>query len=81
MDTQPWGRPVQFETEAGHFRILTSSEEASHYLQNNWPGDAGPKFIEAQRACLDVLAGAGEPDDARAAFVEACEEAGLHVVP
>ncbi|QEN85286.1 DUF982 domain-containing protein [Labrys sp. KNU-23] len=81
MDTQPWSRPVQFGTESGHVRILTSTEEASYYLQNDWPADIGPKFIEAQRTCLDVLAGIGGPEDARAAFIEACKEAEIAVAP
>ncbi len=81
MDTQPWSRPVQLGAKGGELKILTSTEEASHYLQNNWPGEVGPKSIEAQRTCLDVLVGIGEPDDARAAFVEACREAGIDVVP
>ena len=81
MDTQPWSRPVQFGTEGGDIRILTSTEEASYYLQNDWPADIGPKFIEAQRTCLDVLAGIGGPEDARAAFIEACKEAEIAVAP
>ncbi|QEN84831.1 DUF982 domain-containing protein [Labrys sp. KNU-23] len=80
MDTQLWSRPVQFETDLGRYRVLTSTEEASHFLLNNWPAVAGPKCIDAQRACLDVMAGAAQPDEAREAFVEACEEADMHVV-
>ncbi|WP_448956013.1 DUF982 domain-containing protein [Labrys neptuniae] len=80
MDTLPWSRPVQFETDVGRHRVLVSTEEASHYLLNNWPSIPGPRFFDAKRACLDVMAGMGEPDDARAAFIAACEEAHVHVM-
>jgi hypothetical protein len=81
MDTQPWSRPVQFQTGIGQSRILVSTEEASHYLRYDWPKFNGPMLIDARRACLDVLAGRGEPDDARSAFVAACKEADIHVIP
>ena len=79
METLPWSRPVQFETDVGSHRVLVSTEEAFHYLLNNWPSIPRPRFFDAKRACLDVLAGTGEPEDARTAFIAVCEEAHVHV--
>lgn len=81
MDTQPWSRPVQFQTAVGKSRILVSTEEASHFLRFDWPKLNGPMLIDAQRTCLDVLSGLGKPDEARTAFVAACEEANIRVIP
>ncbi|MDT3379728.1 DUF982 domain-containing protein [Labrys neptuniae] len=81
MDTLPWSRPVRFETDVGRYRILVSTEEASHFLLNDWPQVTGPRLIDARRICLDVMAGTDEPDNARTAFVAACKEADIRVMP
>ena len=81
MDTQPWSRPVQFQTGVGRSRVLVSTEEASHFLRYDWPKLGGPKSIDARRTCLDVLAGLGNPDEARSAFVAACKEANIRLIP
>ncbi|WP_448956462.1 DUF982 domain-containing protein [Labrys neptuniae] len=80
MDIHPWSPPVQFETDIGTFRILVSAEEACHSLLNNWPIEAGPKLVEARKACLDVMAGKAQSDDDCVAFIEACDEADMHVI-
>lgn len=80
MNIGIWSSPVRFETAVGQFRIIASSEEASDFLQNHWPTEAGDKHLLARRACLDALAGSIAADLARKAFIEACEESGMQVM-
>jgi hypothetical protein len=78
-ENKPWSLPVEFEALPGTHRVVTSTDEASHYLLNRWPVEGGEKYIEARKICLDVLAGLRTPDDARTAFVAAAAEAGMPV--
>lgn len=80
MAMKIWSRPVKFEIGAGQFRVVASCEEASDFLLNHWPTEGGDKHLLARRACLDALAGSLPADHARRAFIEACEEAGMHVM-
>lgn len=57
-------------------RTLTSVEDAALFLLHRWPPrDKGR--IAAQIAVLAALEGKGTVEDARAAFVEAAERAGV----
>ena len=80
MDAKLWNEPVKFETGMGEVEVITSTVEASRFLSKHWEADTGPKFIEAQRACLDALLGVGQLESARSAFIQACEEAHMQVM-
>ena len=81
MDAKIWSSPVKFETGIGNFRIVGSPEEAADVLLNHWPFDGGEKHLLARKACLDALAGLVPADLSRKAFIEACDEAGMYVMP
>ena len=81
MNVRLWSTPVRLETRAGQFRLIASAEEASDFLLNHWPVDGGDKHLSARRACVEALAGSIPTSLARKAFIEACEEAGMHLMP
>ena len=80
MDIKLWTMPVRFETGIGQYRIITSTEEASRFLLNQWPIENGVAYDAARQACLDAMEDKAAPDTARQAFIEACNEAGMYVV-
>jgi hypothetical protein len=63
------------------FRIIMTTEDAARFLLNQWPIDEGEKLIAARQACLDALEEEVPVMLAREAFIEACEEAGMYVMP
>lgn len=78
MDQGRWEEPVTFETQRlGQFRTITSTAEAARVLVEDWPTSTGKELKRAKAACLAVLAGTGDPDEARAAFLKAASEAGV----
>ncbi|WP_018184672.1 DUF982 domain-containing protein [Kaistia granuli] len=52
---------------------------AAELLLKHWPDDFSDTALhrDARMACLEAWEGEGDPLDARAAFVEAAEEAGI----
>lgn len=81
MNSKPWPHAVAFETGVGQFRIIMTTEDAARYLLNGWPVDEGEKLMAARQACLDALEDEVPAAMAREAFIEACEEAGMYVMP
>ena len=73
--------PVVFETGLGTLRTIINPEEATRYLTTMWPAAPGPKHSRARQVCLAVLKGRRQADEARAAFIEALDEASFHVLP
>lgn len=68
----------------GDFATLESVTELARCLLENWPGRADSEaYVTALMVCSAVLENGVDdrPEDARAAFVEACHEAGLSVSP
>ena len=74
-----WDPPVVVRLGgAGVSRNVTSVEDAAACLLQRWPrGPGGPAYQAATRACLAALEGDRAIDDARQAFVDAAEEAGI----
>ncbi|MDT3379724.1 DUF982 domain-containing protein [Labrys portucalensis] len=56
---------------------IGDANEAADYLLNNWPADSGERYDFAKRVCLEAIEGKRDPEDARAAFLLAAEEAGV----
>lgn len=81
MDPKVFSSPVKFETGVGQYRIIATAEEASRFLLNQWPMENGVAYDAARQACLDALEGEVPADIARQAFIEACGEAGMYVMP
>ncbi|MDI7924619.1 DUF982 domain-containing protein [Ferirhizobium litorale] len=81
IDPKHWSKPVTFRVGPGLTFTVTNTEDAARYLLDRWSGEAGPAHKMARQACLDVLAEGLEPEEARSAFIAACEEAGMEVMP
>jgi beta-glucosidase-like glycosyl hydrolase len=72
--------PITIEiNEAGHYRNITSVEEANEFLLHDWPQEKGLAQLAARRACLDALMGKVAAEEARAAFIEAAKESGIYI--
>ncbi|MGO4338527.1 DUF982 domain-containing protein [Labrys sp. KB_33_2] len=83
MEHASFSQPVEVKALA-----IAGADQAATYLFEYWPVVESKCYelaklacIDAQRACLDVMAGAAQPDQARGAFVEACKEADMRVMP
>lgn len=79
VQTQPWKRPVRVLIDGRATVTVRDTAKAAELLLQNWP-EAFKEVVsvhEAQVACFDALDGKGSPEKARAAFIAACEEAGI----
>ena len=73
-------RPVKIRTETSPDpRIFHSLEEATEYLLMNWPAYQSSVLDHARQTCLNAIAGKVSKSEARAAFVAAAKEAGIHI--
>lgn len=82
MNRGNWDQPVTIETmKLGHYRTITSTDEAARVLTGDWPITQGEALLEACRVCMDVLEGKKAPAAARDAFLKAAEEAGVFIRP
>lgn len=71
---------VTFATQTlGRYRTITSVSQAAEQLLYHWPVKGGKKHRAARVACVEALEGVGSADQVRAAFIEACGEAGVFV--
>ncbi|MFN7025373.1 MAG: DUF982 domain-containing protein [Pseudorhizobium sp.] len=50
--------------------------DSFEFLTNEWPDQRGMAFAKARRAAMGAMAGTMSADDARNAFILACETAG-----
>jgi hypothetical protein len=71
-------RPVKVQTESG-IRTFETLEEATEFLLMNWPAYQSPTLDHARQTCLAAIKGKVSKQNARAAFVSAAKEAGIHV--
>ncbi|MGL4094348.1 DUF982 domain-containing protein [Agrobacterium cavarae] len=75
---------IPLQIEWGDFRHISSVSELAICLMHEWPASTvGEAYITALMVCDAVLSGGedDQPEDARAAFIEAAHEAGLTVLP
>lgn len=80
MNRGNWDEPVTIETmKLGHYRTISTTEEAARVLTGDWPIEHGEALLDACRVCMDVLEGKKEPEAAREAFLKAAEEAGVFI--
>ncbi|OWV78945.1 hypothetical protein ATY78_12680 [Rhizobium sp. R635] len=74
-------RPVGLASMGlGHYAVINSVWDAARTLLHDWPVDDGEEYLEAVKACLDAIIGDLRPEDVRAAFVGAAQEAGIAVI-
>ncbi|MHC1550335.1 DUF982 domain-containing protein [Phyllobacterium sp. K27] len=73
-------RPVKILSETrSEIRIFYSLEEATQFLLMSWPAYQSPTLDHARQTCLDAIEKKVPRQKARAAFVAAAKEAGIHV--
>lgn len=71
-------RPVKIQSESGP-RTFGTLEEATEYLLMNWPAYQSSTLDHARQICLDAINNKASKRKARAAFVAAAKEAGIHI--
>jgi hypothetical protein len=77
---QSWDDGVELQLDGiGKYRTVKSTEDAARCLLELWPRDGGKAYMAAQRACLAALEGRVTADKARASFIEAADEADIHI--
>lgn len=75
-------RAIRIETsKGGHSRVLTSIKGLAEYLLNHWPVEHATSHRTARLACLEAFEGKLTGEEARIAFIKACEEADIFVFP
>jgi hypothetical protein len=73
-------QPVVISLDQGGEPIaVRNTRQATDLLLTQWPARRGPRHRDAVDACLKVLDGHRSTVDARNAFIEAAEEAGILV--
>lgn len=71
-------QPVVISLDQGGGPIaVRNTRQATDLLLTQWPARRGPRHRDAVDACLKVLDGHRSTVDARNAFIEAAEEAGI----
>ncbi|KQV80016.1 DUF982 domain-containing protein [Rhizobium sp. Root1220] len=75
--------PMQVEIEGtGRYRQANTVEDlAAMLLSGKWHGPKGSPFHRAVVSSVEALEFYVDAETARAAFVEAAHEAGMHVMP
>jgi hypothetical protein len=63
--------------QSGEPIAVRNTRQATDLLLTHWPARSGPRHRDAIDACLKVLDGHRSTVDARNAFIEAAEEAGI----
>ena len=78
MNTDIWNGNVEVMIDCkDHFRVVRSARDAVECLMTSWPQEKGPAFKLARKQCLGAAEGGGSNVNARAAFVNAADEAGI----
>jgi hypothetical protein len=75
--TEKWKRPIEVGFGIAGYRVVTGPFDAMICLTDMWPNKRGPRFIRARVSVDAALAGRGDPEQARAEFLAAAEEAEL----
>ncbi|AHG45315.1 hypothetical protein RLEG12_19705 [Rhizobium leguminosarum bv. trifolii CB782] len=74
-------RPVGLASMGlGHYAVINSVWDAARTLLHDWPVDDGEDYLEAVKSCLDAIIGDLPPDEVRASFIRAAQEAGIAVI-
>jgi hypothetical protein len=80
MMNNPWSKPVVVLIgEPPVETTVETTQAAAWAMIEDWPVEDGPLIDRALIVCAEVDGGKRKPEDARAAFVAAAEEAGILV--
>jgi hypothetical protein len=74
-----WKSSVSVRIGNGHSDIIRGPADAFEALNNRWPAEHGPFYIEAKSQCSDAVARASADESTRDAFIDAANEAALLV--
>ncbi len=77
-----WSDPVVFETGVqGKIRSVHDSVEALQVLDGWWQKFDGAAFHNAINVCIASIRNETSSENARAAFISALSEGGIHIKP
>jgi hypothetical protein len=76
LNNVKWGSPVTIALQNGAPRVFSGVYEAFDFLQHEWPVRDGKAYEQALRLCRACLFGSVSSEIAKAAFIEACKQAG-----
>jgi hypothetical protein len=74
-----WDSPVAAVSRDLALFTIGSPSEAFDFLCNEWPARQGSIFADARKLAVKAICGAVPADEARTAFVKACDDAGCLV--
>ncbi|WP_416409087.1 DUF982 domain-containing protein [Agrobacterium rosae] len=72
-----WKNSVSVRIGNGHAEMIKGPVEAFDALNNRWPAEHGPLYVEAKSQCSDAVARGSADEGARNAFIDAAVEATL----
>ena len=76
----PWSKPVILALEEpGEFTTISTAQEASWAMIEDWPLDEGTALDKALEICGEVSKRKMDREVARKAFLAAASEAGIEV--
>lgn len=79
MDKNYWLDPVALKLPELGIRTVENTYDAAAYLMEEWPVDHGEAYDRALRMCLLSIRGKKQPATARRAFIDAANEAHIHI--
>jgi hypothetical protein len=79
MDKNYWENPVALRLPHLGLRTVENTYDAAAYLMEEWPVDHGEAYDRAIRMCLLSIRGKKQPTTARRAFIDAANEAHIHI--
>ena len=76
-----WPKPLTVRLHNGLPHTLHTVEDAMDFLAHEWPTRTGVHYARALDTCRAAQNRLGSPEAAREAFMSACFEAGVALVP
>jgi hypothetical protein len=79
MNKHYWNKPVALRLPQRGVHEIENTYEAAAMLLEAWPADHGEAYDRALRTCLLSIRGKRLPSTARRAFIDAANEAHIHI--
>ena len=79
MDKNYWPEAVALRLPDRGIREIENTYDAAATLIEEWPVDHGEAYDRALRICLLSIRGKKQPGTARRAFIDAANEAHIHI--
>lgn len=77
MPTTKWSNPVKVGFSSVGSQVVNGPFDALICLMDTWPDLRGPRYVAARSLCRAAIEGRRSPEEARAVFIAAAEEAKL----